>query len=374
MLKLKYIILDTNCFLAYLRKDNSRFNYEAIAQYAKENDAFIVISAYSLYEIIQNLTYVSEIEMFRNQLISVGDFWVLNTNGILEHSFLENGIDFLFSLSMHRNELLVDFSEKRKQLRSTVYKTLFGKMYIYSALAATAFLILNYCDRDGSCNQDIVWKIHYIDNHFFIKHRERYDLIFTEAYKHAGLHCIDPYGKGFYIDDDAKNHLRERMLNLIIEILAVSEVELSLAKGEWEFNNNEYNGKIVENCMILTKEIHSDSFRAANQRCSKRTKKKINIHTALDQLMAAFPDNINKRSYTMLLTKLFDGGGFGKSFNNDFIDFSNLSLLDSFPVGSAVYLTDESIWRNFMYENKEYLPIKASIKFYERFLSRAILF
>ena len=70
----------------------------------------------------------------------------------------------------------------------------------------------------------------------------------------------------------------------------------------------------------------------------------------------------------MLLTKLFDGGGFGKSFNNDFIDFSNLSLLDSFPVGSAVYLTDESIWRNFMYENKEYLPIKASIKFYERFL------
>lgn len=119
---MKYIILDTNCFLEAIRDSKSmHFDYDGIKYYARNQGVYIVITAYTLYEIIKGLRKLPDIEEFRRQLIKFGDFYVLQ-NKILDHDFLEYGIDFLFLLKLHSNETMLEFADKQEELRKRVYK------------------------------------------------------------------------------------------------------------------------------------------------------------------------------------------------------------------------------------------------------------
>jgi hypothetical protein len=69
-----------------------------------------------------------------------------------------------------------------------------------------------------------------------------------------------------------------------------------------------------------------------------------------------------------MVKKLFISGGFGEKFNNDFIDLSNLILLDRFPEGTAVYITEESFWKNVLFSNQNSINAKNSVSFYNKFL------
>lgn len=72
------------------------------------------------------------------------------------------------------------------------------------------------------------------------------------------------------------------------------------------------------------------------------------------------------------MLKLFEGVEFGKPFNNDFIDFTNVGLLDKFPVGDAVYLTEEFTWTKILYENKNNPQAQETIRFYKRFSKKSL--
>ncbi len=364
----KYIILDSNCFLYALRHENCKLNMREIIDYAHQNKSYLTISAYSLYEIIQGLNDLDEISLFRKQLLELGDFWVTSTNSILDCKGIEYGFDFLFSLSLHNNELLRDFGEKRDVLREKVYGALFRKMFFYAVLVTSAYLVLNNSNSAGKCDPDTLWKVQYISNHFFEQHKSRYMKVFSEIYKHVGLPSYDPIEHEFFRDYNAKESLREIMLNLFVEILAVSEVELSLAKKEWMYNSHEYNNRIIDKCKILSSEIKYSSFKEVNKQCSKRTNKRITIDYVLEQLLSDFPASLKKESYCAMVKKLFISGGFGEKFNNDFIDLSNLILLDRFPEGTAVYITEESFWKNVLFSNQNSINAKNSVSFYNKFL------
>ncbi len=367
---IKYIILDSNSFIYLL--DGQETITRAISKLRcphNNQESYIIISAYTLYELIQNMNEIERIREFRDQIIQLGDFWVCNSDSVLEHHGLEYGIDFLFSLRLNSDELLLEFSKEREQLRKKVYQALFPKMFEYAKLVSSAFLALRNCEVDGTCDYDTLWRIRYIDRYFFDVYRDRYILVFSEAYKHAGLPSYDISSHQFYNDYNAKDSLRELMLNLIIEILSVSDVELQMAKKGIRLDNTEYNKHIIENYKVYSKTITSKSFARENIACKKRFGNRMNIDSVLSLMMDRIPASLTKECYVSMVKKLFSSGGFGKSFNNDFIDFSNICLLNRFPEGTAIFITNDSYWRSFLLSHKDNSFARLSADFYENKLS-----
>lgn len=361
-----YVILDSNAFIYALNKNETILPITKIINLAKEQEAYIVISAYSLYELIQNINTIEQIRKFRQQLIGLGDFYVLNTESILEHDFLEYGIDFLFILNLHQDEYMVKYAEERNIIRKKVYDSLFSKFFFYSVLVTSTYLYMTYCDNDGKCDKDTFWKIKYINDIFFKKYMDRYRLIFSEHYKHAGLICYDPNSGEFYKDSNAKDYLRDLILNLVVEMISVSDVELQLTKKEFKYDAGEYNGRIVDNCRKYSKLIKAETFSQINRKCSKRTNNKVNVDYVLRELLFESPESLKKDSYIYLVKRLFVSSGFGKTLNNDFIDFSNMILIEKFQVGQAIYITTDKPWQDFLFQHKDNDYVAPTINFYKQ--------
>ena len=362
----KYIVFDSNCFINALNNKEGDFDYKHIKSYAAKNGAYITITAFTLYELIQQLSKFEKFDQFREQLISFGDFWVFG-NGIMEHKGLEYGIDFLFLLSMQNNDNLNSFAKRRDELREKVYHEMIKKMFFYSILVTSAFVYMSECDDNGGIRSDTIYKLSFIGNRYFELHEDRHMKLFTAAYKHAGLPSYSIITKEFYTDYNAKKELPKYMLNLIAEIIATAEVELSLSKGEWNYSIEEYNRRLAEKYMQLSHSLKVDSFKKLNTDIKKRTKKRISIETVLDDLMAGFSESLKKECFHYMVEKLFNSGGFGERFSNDFIDFSNLLMIERFYPGETVYLTGDKKWTRFMELHKDNPFVKQSIEFSEQF-------
>ena len=291
----KYIILDTNCFLYALKSDNSVFDFDAINKYAKENDAYIIITAYTLYELIQDLNSVESIRDFRNELIYYGDFWIVNVNHILSHENLEYGLDYIFLMNFQSDDYLLAFAKSRKELSKKVYQSLYRKMFLYSVLVASLYLAISTCDENGEYDYDTLWRIKYLNRDYFNKYYDRYQMVFSGYYEHLGYKSYDIDKKECCKDFDARKNLRHIILNLIIEELAVSKVVLDIAKTGNEIDDSEYNRRIIEQCYILSKQITINSFHKSYLKCLKRTNNRISVASLLESMASDIQDSLEKR-------------------------------------------------------------------------------
>ena len=93
-----FLVMDSCCFVDYIEGNNVGFDYNRIKTFVKESSYWVVITPYTLYEIIQKLNSVPLIHKRRKDLLAIGDFWVINMNELLEYDGFEYGLDFLFSL------------------------------------------------------------------------------------------------------------------------------------------------------------------------------------------------------------------------------------------------------------------------------------
>ena len=360
----KYIIFDTNCFIEAMRKsDDPHFDYERIKRDAKENGSLIVISAYTLYELIQGIDNYIEIEVFKDQLIRFGDFFVTD-NHVLDHKGLEYGIDFLFILNLQDLSDIQKYYSIREEIKNKVYDSLFRRMFTYSSLVAASYVVLSECNADGNLNYDTFYKCNYILNHFWNKHLDRYSKLFNMRYEHVGqILSFDPKSNVIYKDYKASSYLRDYILNLIIEILSIANLELEIAKGEIDYNPNTYDSLIIDRINSLTGTISHKSFKKVHSKAVKLSNGKHNITSICNAILSGYPDDLTKGGYLFLIDRLFTSGGFGKSFNNDFIDFANMNLLDAFDKGKAVYLTCEKTWMCFLETKISNVNVSNSIEF-----------
>ena len=366
----RYVLFDTNCFLEAICGVNPHYDYDRIKLDVKKNNAYIVISAFTLYELIQGLVKVENIELFRNQLINFGDFYILNNDRILEHDFLEYGLDYIFIFEFQNNEKLIEFAGKRKELRDKAYRVLFKSMFLYSALAAASLLTLGECDEKGNINSDTYIKCNFILNQFFQLYYARFEEKFAEYYEHAGYPTINLSTGENYIDYNAKDKLREYIRNLVIEIIAVAEAELPILKNEIEQTTTEFNSKIEKNIIELSRIIFDGYFRKINLKAEHLTNGKLNIEKVLDMMMSNCPDSLKKDSFIFMVKNLFNSGGFGKTLNNDFIDFSNMILVEKFSNCDAVFMTYEKKWKEFLETQSRNMYANYSNQFCEEYLIR----
>lgn len=363
------VIMDTCCFLDYIEGNNRYFNYEKIIQYIKDHKYWLVITSYTLYEVVQSILSVAQLRERRTQLLDSCDFWVLDINYIMGVNGFEFGKDFLFLLHMHTDEKFREFITERTKLREKVYKTLYQKIYLFSQLVASVYLIITDSDSEGRIGQELGLQLHLIDN-FFEHRKERYDMLFSELYSHSeGFYYYNPDKKRLCKGKDSKYLLGKMVFDQIIQILAVTKVERRIiVNNEGEIGLCEFNKRVTETYYEVKQSMENQRFSKLMKQHMQKTKNIANIDSIADHLLINFKYPLQKEAFKLLLHRVFDSNGFGKTFSNDFIDMTNLCIVEHFRLGFAAYLTVDKAWQEFIFDNQKNPHTKASLYFYNNFL------
>ena len=79
-----YLVMDTNCFSHYCEGGKvAGFDYDKIRVFVEREGYWVVITPYTLYECVQDLTEPKNIIEERNKWFNARDFWVLNVNKLI---------------------------------------------------------------------------------------------------------------------------------------------------------------------------------------------------------------------------------------------------------------------------------------------------
>ena len=79
-----FLLMDTCCFVHYCHHRTTKyFDYGKIRKSVNDNGLWVVITPYTLFELVQNCTTPEIIAQVRGELFSAGDFWVINVNELI---------------------------------------------------------------------------------------------------------------------------------------------------------------------------------------------------------------------------------------------------------------------------------------------------
>lgn len=242
-------------------------------------------------------------------------------------------------------------------------------MFFYSSLVAASYIYLSECNSNCELNNDNAFRVDFILNHFFRYYEKRYRLLFSREFKHVGYDIYDLETHESHADFDARKHLREYLTELILEMIAISEVELSMVKQNPRPNNDYFNQKIIEKLYEMLPQINQSCFAKMNQKAKNKSNGKVSIERVLDNMLIDISNDLHKEAFIFLVRRLFNSGGFGGSINNDFIDLSNIVAMDSFKTGEAVSLTYDRKWVDFL-SSSDNERAKSAIDFYNKYSCR----
>ena len=159
--------MDTCCFSHYCKGSvRKEFNYQDIRKYVEDNGLWAVISAYTLFEYVQNCTTPKVIAEVRDELFQANDFWVLNINRLIGDKYtFEYGFDFLFEFGFNPDNPQ-EFERKINQWREKVYATLAPRIILLTQILAILYVLIDEQKEDGSMTMGTVLKLRYIDEEF----------------------------------------------------------------------------------------------------------------------------------------------------------------------------------------------------------------
>lgn len=364
-----FLVMDTCCFIDYIEGSNEHFDYSRIKTFIQEASYWVVITPYTLYEIIQKLNDVELIRKRRNELLAIGDFWVINMNKVLEFDGFEYGLDFLFRLHMTRDEDILKFDEERFYLREKVYHSLFKKMFFFAQLVAIACVFFEECDDDGVIPYDAYLQIKMIDDFFDNGNEELIEWNFDRFFAQSdGKDFMGEDGQ-FHKRHDAKEILNEQLWDLIIQILSKTRVRQEIASREESVDVNEYNRRIVEQYYYLIRDKYKDNKHCLGRLlkdCKRRTSGKVGIDRIVRFAFGKSDFDINMLGYKKLLEDQFSNSGIGKKFCNHFIDMTIVAMVESFNKDNVIVLTSDEVWQDILL-NSENRCKRINVDFYNKY-------
>ena len=366
-----FLVMDTCCFIDYLDGNNHVFDYEGIKSFIKDNEYWLVITPYTLYEIIQKLNKVIQIRKRRNDFLAVGDFWVVNMNRVLEYDGFVYGLDFLFSLHLTNDEDLLKFDEERSRLREKVYHSLFNKMFFYAQLVAICCVVFEECDEQGFLPLEAIFQIKKIDD-FFDEGSDNLERNFDRFFAQSdGKDYIGKDG-AFYRGHDAKELLSEQLWDLIIQILSKTSVQREIFTKREDVDDNEYNSRIVKQYYHFMRDKYKDykhSLHRLLTDCKNRTKGKIGIDNIIQIAFNKNSYDITMMAFKLLLEKQFSNNGVGKKFCNHFVDMTNVAMVETLNHRNVIVLTGDKVWQSILL-NTDYKAQQLNMSFYEKYMRK----
>ena len=363
-----FLVMDTCCFIDYLEHNDNGFDYNGIRNFIKENSFWVVISPYTLYEIVQDVNSFARFEKRQRELLEAGDFWVLNMNGVLDNAGFEYGLDFLFKLKMLRKEDILSFDTERNKLRREVYGSLFNKMFFYAQLCAICCLVFEECDEDGVLSPELTLQVKMIDD-FFDRRKPVFEQSFDRFYSQSD-------GKDFFDENrhiskgkDAKVLLNEQIWDLVLQILSQTYVNQRIVINKEAVDECEYNRRIVERYYFLKEHYKSEECTPFElyRRCLRRTNKRVSIDRIIQCAFNKKEYDITMKAYLLLLTKQFSANGIsGSNLSNSFIDMTNIVISELLKSRATIVMTNDKEWQKVLLSSHS-SPGRLNQSFYNRF-------
>lgn len=361
--------MDTCCFVDYLNGCERDFNYTKIEQFARDNNFNIIISVYSLLEIVQSLNSEKEVEDTIQKFMRKRDFWVLNVNRVLgEDTLFEYGPDFWLLLKMGKPFTFEEFQKERQEFYAKCYKSLYPKMYLFTELMTQMYLLFKEC-KAKTVPGETIWTMNKV--HSAIESRKPVlDSLFEMYFIHSGCARFNLLQGNLDEATTPRDVLQDRLFDLMIELIAVVKAKESLIRDDID-DDGEFNCRISAEYHKLLKKLTIADLARQAKKCKDKTQGILTVDYAFDLCANGMEPKIIKDSYKKMLKRVFTNGNFGKSFNNSFIDFTNLGLMELFEdrlkTYNAVYLTRDKEWLEFMFKHNDKIFVKNTRRFYDEF-------
>lgn len=335
-----FLLMDTNCLLSFIEGGLSDvFDYRSIEKTFIKNGWVLLITPYTLWEIIQRCVDLDFIKKRREELLSK-NIWVVNVEGVLNSTnpFLLLS-DILNEICFNPNTMH-EYADKRREFRIKVYELLFYKIIALTQIIAFIYLTITERKDDGTYPERFDYRLGAVINYF--KNHDNLKSYLTLFLRQAdGLSYFDKNGI-LHKPLDAKDYLKDEIEELVIIIIATSKVLEDHRCGINTYSDEgEYYLRINNEC----KRIKSEGLykRADMVKCYKaflKVEPSRTIETIVEEIFMKGPD-ISLQMYIKLLSDWFTPSGTGKQLMNTLIDYTNTDILFTSGLNNIVYLTEE---------------------------------
>ena len=355
-----YLVMDTNCFSHYCEGGKvAGFDYDKIRVFVEREGYWVVITPYTLYECVQDLTEPKNIIEERNKWINARDFWVLNVNKLIGDKYnFEYGPDFLFDFGFDANNL-EKFTQKRKEWRDKVYASLAPRIVLLAQIIAVIYVIITEWKNDGVQEQEANWKRWMINQLYggtkiFDKHLSEF------------LDNISDYAKGLNNGKDvnARDYLVLFVENVVLLMLSNAEDFIRQLRVGYSDITLICNDTVHIDGHIRRKFLH-DKMAARYVEVKNGSNKMITIEKKVEEFLKGC-EPIFKQLYKRVVTEWFVKGYKGKELANTIIDFVNMGVLEVDSTLPCVYITEENGFVSLIKGMKDG-KAKASQDFYMEF-------
>lgn len=241
-------------------------------------------------------------------------------------------------------------------------------MYFFVELMTQMYILFKECGTKTISNET-VWTINNI--HLAIESRKSLlDSIFEMYFINSGCARFNLIYGNLDENTDPRKVLQDRLFDLMLELLAVVSAKKSLIRDKID-DDGEFNKRISGEYNKLLKELTWADLAHQAKKCKEKTHGVVSMDYAFNLCTNGMIPSILKESYRKMLKRIFTNGNFGKSFNNSFIDFTNLGLMELLEIqirtNESIYVTRDKEWRDFMLKFNDKVFVKNTRKFYKEF-------
>lgn len=343
--------MDTCCFSHYCKGSvRKEFNYKDIRKYIDDNGFWAVISAYTLFEYVQNCTTPKVIAEVRDELMRGNDFWVLNINRLIGNQYtFEYGFDFLFEFGFDPDKPQ-EFKRKIDSWREKVYASLAPRIILLTQILAIIYVMIDEQREDGSLTAGTVLKLRYIDEEFAQNDAIK-RLLDSFLYQHAKDDLIQ------FVDGMIKQMMS--LANVFLEQQATHKFKTLL----------EYNTRVMDENDRIRNMYPRKEMSKKYQRLKKNSQGKFEINSMIDVFLKN-RESIFKGLFKQLVDKWFLEKYSGKDMANTIIDFVNLGIVEAERRLPLIYITEEKLFVKII-QNIDEPCLKETKEFYKRYYNAA---
>ena len=334
-----YLVMDTCCFLNYIQgKSSDAFNYQKIEQFVKNNRWKLLITPDTLWESIQTCTQIERIKERREEMLRVGNLYVMNMGNVLNNEYALVPVKTCIENIGFNPDTLYLLAQKRGVFREKVYSTLYPKIITIAQLIAIVYLTICERKEDGTYSEGFEYRkkevLRYFKNHHSLK-------IYLERFLNAaqGLSYYDENGI-LQKPLDAKDYLKDELESMVKTIMIVSRVREEHRSGINPYaNNSEFEERIYDGFMHMDDLYKREDMRACYKAFLKAEPKRT-ADVIVEEIGIKGPELL-QHMYKKLVMDWMSANGLGKPLMNTIIDYSNMDFLFSPQTKDWVYITEE---------------------------------
>ena len=330
-----YLVMDTNCFSHYGEGGKvAGFDYDKIRTFVEREGYWVVITPYTLYECVQDLSEPKHIIEERDKWINIRDFWVLNVNKLIGDKYnFEYGMDFLFEFGFDSNNPEA-FIKKRDEWKDKVYASLAPRIILLTQIVAINYVKVTELEGDGTFGLEAQLKMKCIDEIY---------ASYSPFKKHLSEFLQNPskFSKDLADtkDVDAKDYLVLFVEKLVLLMLKnaqdfITQLRYGVEEVVLTFNDPMFTDRDIKR--RYPRDVMAERYLLAK----RMNKKEFAIGPMMERLLKG-REPIFKQLYKRVVNEWFMKGNKGNELANTIIDFVNMGVLEVASTLPCVYITEE---------------------------------